>query len=104
VLRHERQLATKELIFKKSIPEPNSGCWLWLDSAPENGYGTVSAFYPGLSSYWQAHRLSYFLFNGNLTPGLMVRHICHNKICVNPDHLKQGTAKDNSDDNKRKWT
>ena len=29
-------------------------------------------------------------------PGQVVRHICDNPCCINPDHLVLGTAKDNS--------
>lgn len=104
--------ATEEFILKHSIPEPNSGCWLWLGPMSKNtGYGSASASYEGLGSHWIAHRLSFFLFKVLCpddyklfsNPRYMIRHICHNKLCVNPEHLKIGTAKDNCDDNKRKW-
>lgn len=30
-----------ERIAALSIPEPNSGCWLWLGVIKRNGYGTL---------------------------------------------------------------
>jgi prenyltransferase beta subunit len=29
---------------------------------------------------------------------MIIRHTCHNKQCVNPNHLKEGNFKDNSED------
>lgn len=109
--RRRAPYATIEVITNGSIPEPNSGCWLWLGPMDSSGYGNATAYYSGLSSSWSAHRLSFFIFKVLCpddyklfsNPRLMVRHICHNKLCVNPEHLKLGTAKDNADDNKRKW-
>lgn len=45
-----------------------------------------------------AHRLAYELFRGEIPTGLLVRHTCDIKLCVNPYHLILGTAKDNAAD------
>jgi hypothetical protein len=78
------------------IPEPNSGCWLWLSNVnPQNGYGR---FYgPGGKPVY-AHTFSFLTFKGAIPKGKMLRHTCDVKICVNPDHLITGTAKDNARD------
>jgi hypothetical protein len=83
------------LIEENSIPEPNSGCWIWLLALLPNGYGTISV--DGKTR--GAHRLSFSLHN-NTTPRKsdVVRHSCDFKACVNPDHLSIGTAWDNSQD------
>jgi hypothetical protein len=89
-----KQFFSKSDILDLSIPEPNSGCWLWLGSVVSVGYGRVKR--DGITM--RAHRLSYLLFKGPLISGLQVRHLCNNKLCVNPDHLEQGTQHENAQD------
>lgn len=68
------------------------GCWEWTASTlVSGGYGAFM-----LNHVTQrAHRVSYFLMNGELEPGKVIIHKCDNPKCVNPDHLGQGTQKDN---------
>ena len=42
------------------------------------------------------HRFSYWLHIGNLVDGLVIEHLCNNKIYVNPNHLEQTTVKVNT--------
>lgn len=85
---------TKESWFDNTIPEPNTGCWLWIHSVNNKGYGRL--LFNGTVKL--AHRVSHELFKGKIPDGLIVRHICHNPLCCNPNHLLTGTAKDNADD------
>ena len=62
-----------------------SGCWLWLGSH-RNGYASVRQ-----SDY--VHRIQL----GN-PAGVVVRHKCDLRGCINPDHLETGTHQDNMDD------
>lgn len=79
------------------IPEPNSGCYLWLGGYSSRGYG----------QFWidgktvGAHAASYYIHKGDLN-GLFVLHKCDNPSCVNPEHLFLGTHQDNMDDMKSK--
>ena len=46
-----------------------------------------------------AHRLAYSLVNDCPIPvGMLVRHSCDDRRCVEPSHLSLGTHQDNSDD------
>lgn len=44
------------------------------------------------------HRKVYEVMFGDIPKGLVVRHKCDNKLCINPEHLELGTPKDNSRD------
>jgi len=81
-------------IINKSIPEPNTGCWLWTGYCSVSGYGKTSfKAHPYL-----AHRLSYELFYGKFNHNLKVLHKCDTPACVNPQHLSLGTQKENIHD------
>jgi len=71
-----------------------SGCWLWLGSLSSKGYGTKSIF----GKIMRAHRLSYVAHKGDIPEGLIVRHTCDVRCCINPDHLVVGTNADNTQD------
>ena len=45
-----------------------------------------------------AHRHAYTKAKGPIPEGLVVRHTCDNRRCINPNHLIVGTNKDNTGD------
>jgi hypothetical protein len=77
--------------FVKKVDFDSSDCWRWTGSKNELGYGTIR--YRG--RVWKAHRFSYLFFNGDLEDGLVIDHLCKNRICVNPLHLEEVTQKEN---------
>lgn len=82
---------TVDWLMERAEPIPWSGCWIWMAGLMPNGYG--SACVNGKSV--NAHRAMFSAKNGPIPKGLVVRHTCDVRECVNPDHLILGTQKDN---------
>ena len=78
-----------------------SGCWQWLGSnnpnpkLPQHRYGTFHVKVNGKPATRYAHRVSYEACVGPIPRELEVDHICHNKLCVNPEHLQLLTHQEN---------
>lgn len=77
--------------FISKVKVCGSGCWEWQGGLSA-GYGV---FHIGYTQF-AAHRISYLWSNGSLTPGLQIDHLCNNKCCVNPKHLKEVTPQENT--------
>ena len=67
-------------IERLSIPEPNTGCHLWLGSLNAKGYGTARGTL--------VHRLVFVESYGPVPHGLEINHRCRIRCCVNPLHLE----------------
>ena len=77
----------------KFIPEPNSGCWLWLVCLSKAGYGQLRDRESKKTIY--AHRFVYELLVRPIPQGLHIDHLCRTRCCVNPGHLEPVTSGEN---------
>lgn len=84
----------KERLLKGYEEDQTTGCWNWIKYRDRDGYGNIAV----KSKPMQAHRASYQVFVGPLEPSLFICHTCDNPSCINPDHLYQGTHKQNQKD------
>lgn len=70
-------------------------CWEWIGAKNKDGYGNI--IINGVN--YRAHRVAYAISNDyHINDDLMVLHDCDNPPCCNPEHLFQGTQKDNMQD------
>ena len=78
--------------FEESyIPEPNSGCWLWLGCLDGKNYGILGINRRNV----YAHRFSYTLKYGAIPADKELDHLCRNTFCCNPDHVEPVTHREN---------
>ena len=73
--------------------QPAGNCLVWLWNVNDGGYGTGS--FP--DGEHLAHRQAYTQSRGH-SPSQSVLHLCHRPFCIQPSHLYDGSALDNSRD------
>lgn len=71
--------------------EKSDGCWEWRGGRDTGGYGVIR--FGGRAQ--KAHRAALMLAGIEIPAGLDVDHICRNRACVNTDHLRIATRKQN---------
>ncbi len=89
----EAMTQARSIAFWDSVEvDEETGCWLWMKQPtrdrPRPTIGGVTA---------EAYKFSWFIAHGREAEGLLL-HSCDVSRCVNPEHLREGTAKDNAMD------
>jgi hypothetical protein len=88
----EQRFLAKVNLDGPVILHMDTPCWQWTGSRiPPRGYGNFKV--QGQS--YLAHCVAYALEHGPVPEGLWIDHRCHNRICVNPSHLRSVTNKQN---------
>lgn len=71
---------------------PISGCWIWVGPIATRGYGCFKVD----GKMVLAHRWIYEQTHGSIPAGLVMDHFkCDNKRCVNPDHVRPVSNREN---------
>lgn len=92
----EIDMTDYERFMKYVMPVTETGCWLWTGGLQGNGYGHFNLKkINGIQPKILAHRWSYKYHKGPIEDGLELDHICSIKSCVNPEHLRPVTHKEN---------
>lgn len=94
-LHHSQELADKIQAYVLTARDGVNGC---LEMGQDENPQRIS---------WRGHRqkvyqLIAWALAGNIPRhGLVVRHTCDNRLCINPDHLEVGTQSANLIDQRR---
>jgi hypothetical protein len=62
----------------------DDACWPWLQSTASHGYGQT---WDGITVRL-AHRVAWTLTHGAIPPDMTIDHVCRNRRCCNPAHLR----------------
>jgi hypothetical protein len=68
-------------------------CWLWTAYLANTGYGQFGIG----DKVYSSHRVSYEMAHGKIPEGMVIDHRCHVRACVNPDHLRVVSQKQNAE-------
>jgi len=79
--------------FLSKVIKKDDGCWIWRLSKDRYGYGKLRIN----NVTHSAHRFSYFIHGGKpIGRELYLDHICRDRTCVNPSHLRVVTARESA--------
>ena len=82
-----------ERFFK--FVEKTDTCWNWIGFI-NDGYGKFNI--KDVDGKWKqyfSHRVSWSIHGRKFTDGMVLDHICRNRKCINPDHLREVTPEEN---------
>lgn len=91
---YQSEQVTRERFVARQLRHPG-GCWEWMGTLSPFGYGALT----WRGKRWAAHRLALVFDGQELEEGKIVDHICRNRRCVNPAHLRQVTPRQNAVEN-----
>lgn len=93
--RYLREHGAYENLIQFLFPRIEFGsqdeCWIWRAGKKPTGYGSVNFNGKG----YQAHRAVYQCLVGPIEDSLVLDHLCGQRACVNPYHLKPSLQAEN---------
>ena len=78
--------------FWSKVDKRPDGCWMWTGRTLNSGYGYTTV----VGQDWLAHRYVYSETIGPIPEGRVIDHLCRQKRCVNPEHLRATTQLQNA--------
>lgn len=92
------RLISQENYERHQRYNPQTGCTEWTGIKSNIGYGfigyTIDGEKPVKNRMMTVHRIALGLKLGRpVDPDLNANHSCHNKLCVTPEHLSEGTQR-----------
>lgn len=86
---------TSSYIIENIVIDKITGCWNWTANIDINGYAHGSYQIENKRER-KAYHISFYIYNGYRAS--YICHTCDNKLCVNPQHLYEGSPKTNAED------
>jgi len=71
-------------------------CWEWRGRINNKGYGHIKWEEDGRKKQITVHKIAYYYFKDEWVNNLFIMHTCNNKKCCNPNHLKIGGHRENT--------
>lgn len=88
------KLSYEQRLLSRFETDEQTGCWTWTGTRMITaGYGQIGRNGDNLP----AHRAMWEHFKGPIPEGLVIDHLCLNRLCVNPDHLEVVTYSVNNE-------
>ena len=76
-----------EKLYQRVICDIKTKCYLWQGTIDSSGYGSFRNK--------RAHRIMFEVVNQEIPKGMLIDHLCNVRNCINPDHLRLSTPKEN---------
>lgn len=94
-IHHMERATEKELLRFRSRYQATGDCLLWKGRLDKDGYGSFHF----RKKPRRAHRVAFYLSQGDIPAGMVIDHICKNRHCVAISHLRVITQAQNTLEN-----
>ena len=79
----------KKKLLMQVTENQQTCCWEWRGQISNSGYGRLMLKDEVGNKMYSAHRASYEIFIGPISKDGIIVQTCTNRMCVNPEHLRE---------------